>query len=100
MQLNKLFQNRSITLPQRKLTIPPPLSQTSYTNLRHSLDNSPSPLSRRRTLPGKFPWKVKNRLQSLLHIGSAHNKCGPHCLNFAFLKLFRIETLVYIPLGA
>ena len=27
--------------PQRKLTIPPP--QTSYTNLKHSLDNTPPP---------------------------------------------------------
>ena len=30
----------------------------------------------------------KDRLQSLLRIRSAHNKCGPHCPNFAFLKTF------------
>ena len=29
---------------------------------------------------------LKDRLQSLLPIRSAHNKCGPHCPNFAFLK--------------
>ena len=27
-------------------------------------------------------------LQSLLRIGSAHSRCGPHCPNFAFLKTF------------
>ena len=31
---------------------------------------------------------IKDRLQSLLRIQSAHNKCGPHCPNFAFLKTF------------
>ena len=29
--------------PQRKLTIPPPSLQTTHTNLRHSLDDHPSP---------------------------------------------------------
>ena len=29
---------------------------------------------------------VQDSLQSLLCIGSVHNKCGPHCQNFAFLK--------------
>ena len=33
-------------------------------------------------------FNVKGRLQSLLRIGSAHNKCGPNCPNFAFLKTF------------
>ena len=27
-----------------------------------------------------------DRLQSFLRIASAHNKCGPYCPNFAFLK--------------
>ena len=31
---------------------------------------------------------IKDRLQSLLCIRPAHNKCGPHCPNFAFLKTF------------
>ena len=31
---------------------------------------------------------IKDRLQTLLHIGCAHNKCDPHCPNFAFLKSF------------
>ena len=39
----------------------------------------------------RIQCQFKDRLQSLLRIGSAHNKCGPHCPNFA---------LVYIPLGA
>ena len=33
-------------------------------------------------------YPLKDRLQSLLRIQSAHNKCGPHCPNFAFLKTF------------
>ena len=35
--------------PRRKLTIPPNPLQTLYTNLRHSLDDSPPP-----------PWMAKN----------------------------------------
>ncbi len=42
---------------------------------------------------------VKDRLQSLLRIDSAHNKCGPHIykhfINFAFCELFLNLTLVY-----
>ena len=56
---NALFQKRSI-LPQSKLTIsplplPPPLPpQTSYTNLRHSLENFFPPLGNRHLLCGSF----------------------------------------------
>ena len=32
--------------------------------------------------------RLKDRLQSLLRIQSAHNKCGPRCPNFSFLKTF------------
>ena len=38
-----------------------------------------------------IPLCFKDRLQSLLRIGCAHNKCGPHCPNFAFLKTFELK---------
>ena len=47
--------------------------------------------------PSPTGARLKDRLQSLLGIRSAHNKCDFHIVQILH---FLFETLVYIPLGA